>query len=120
MALWVRFGLVYTPKHGSWLNVTDVGVNVMNRQCLNRRIDSVDDLAREDGGRPGGFRTILLLRYDDLSFLVCRIANSSRENLRRDEFKAFRAMAAEMFRLDGAGIKALLRSGKISEVICDG
>lgn len=92
----------------------------MNRQCLNRRIDSVDDLAREDGGRPGGFRTILLLRYDDLSFLVCRIANSSRENLRRDEFKAFRAMAAEMFRLDGAGIKALLRSGKISEVICDG
>lgn len=82
--------------------------------------ESAHDLAREDGSRPGGFRTILLLRYDDLSFLVCRFANSSRENLRRGELKALRAMADEMFRLDGAGIKALLHSGKISEVICDG
>lgn len=63
---------------------------------------------------------MLLLRYDDLPFLVYGFAKSSRENLRRDELKAFRAMADEMFKLDGAGIKALLHSGKISEVICDG
>lgn len=77
-------------------------------------------IARKGGGRSGGFRTILLLRYDDVSFFVYGFTKSSRENLRRDELKAFRAMADEMFRLDGAGIKALLRSGKISEVICDG
>ncbi len=46
-ALWDRFEFVYTPKHGSWLNVAEVELNVMIRQCLNRRIDTVCVLARE-------------------------------------------------------------------------
>lgn len=46
-ALWDRFAFVYTPTHGSWLNVAEVGVNVMIRQCLNRRIDSIDTLRAE-------------------------------------------------------------------------
>ncbi len=46
-ALWDRFEFVYTPKHGSWLNVAEVELNVMIRQCLNRRIDSIDVLRRE-------------------------------------------------------------------------
>ena len=50
-ALWDRFEFVYTPKHGSWLNVAEVELNVMSRQCLNRRIDSVDVLAREVAAR---------------------------------------------------------------------
>ena len=43
-ALWDRFEFVYTPKHGSWLNVAEVELNVMIRQCLNRRLDSIDVL----------------------------------------------------------------------------
>ena len=46
-ALWDRFEFVYTPKHGSWLNVAEVELSVMIRQCLNRRIDSVEVLASE-------------------------------------------------------------------------
>lgn len=46
-ALWDRFEFVYTPKHGSWLNVAEVEINVMIRQCLNRRIDSIDILRKE-------------------------------------------------------------------------
>ena len=46
-ALWDRFEFVYTPKHGSWLNVAEVELNVMIRQCLNRRIDSIDTLRTE-------------------------------------------------------------------------
>ena len=46
-ALWDRFEFVYTPKHGSWLNVAEVEINVMIRQCLNRRIDSIDMLREE-------------------------------------------------------------------------
>ena len=46
-ALWDRFEFVHTPKHGSWLNVAEVELNVMIRQCLNRRIDSIDVLRRE-------------------------------------------------------------------------
>ena len=46
-ALWDRFEFVYTPKHGSWLNVAEVELNVMIRQCLNRRLDSIDVLRDE-------------------------------------------------------------------------
>ena len=46
-ALWDRFEFVYTPKHGSWLNVAEVELNVLIRQCLNRRIDSVDAMRTE-------------------------------------------------------------------------
>ena len=42
-----RFEFVYTPKHGSWLNVAEVELNVMTRQCLNRRIDSLEILHDE-------------------------------------------------------------------------
>ena len=44
---WDRFEFVYTPKHGSWLNVAEVELNVMIRQFLNRRIDSIDILRDE-------------------------------------------------------------------------
>ena len=46
-ALRDRFEFVHTPKHGSWLNVAEVELNVMIRQCLNRRIDSMAVLAAE-------------------------------------------------------------------------
>ena len=46
-ALWDRFEFVYTPKHGSWLNVAEVELNVMIRQCLNRRIDTLEVLRDE-------------------------------------------------------------------------
>lgn len=46
-ALWDRFEFVYTPKHGSWLNVAEIELNVLVRQCLNRRIDCQEELATE-------------------------------------------------------------------------
>jgi hypothetical protein len=46
-ALWDRFELVYTPKHGSWLNMAEIELNVMIAQCLNRRIDNIDTLRSE-------------------------------------------------------------------------
>src|SRR5437763_12016971 len=30
----------YTPKHGSWLNMAETELSIMNRQCLGRRLDS--------------------------------------------------------------------------------
>ena len=37
----------YTPKHGSWLNIAEIELNVLSRQCLSRRIDSIDFLRSE-------------------------------------------------------------------------
>ena len=37
----------YTPKHGSWLDIAEIELNVMTRQCLNRRIDNIEFLRKE-------------------------------------------------------------------------
>jgi hypothetical protein len=37
----------YTPKHGSWLNMAEIELSVLSRQCLNRRIGDKATLERE-------------------------------------------------------------------------
>jgi hypothetical protein len=37
----------YTPKHGSWLNMAETEIGIMNSQCLDRRLDSVEKVAAE-------------------------------------------------------------------------
>jgi hypothetical protein len=46
-ALWDRFEFVYTPKHGSWLNMAEIELNVLVRQCLARRIDNLHEMQAE-------------------------------------------------------------------------
>jgi hypothetical protein len=42
-----RLEFHHTPKHASWLNMAEIEIGIMNRQCLNRRIDNGDTLRRE-------------------------------------------------------------------------
>ena len=42
-----RLEIHYTPKHGSWLNIAEIELNVMTRQCLSRRISSMEYLQSE-------------------------------------------------------------------------
>lgn len=37
----------FTPKHGSWLNMAESELSILSRQCLNRRIPSLERLQRE-------------------------------------------------------------------------
>lgn len=37
----------YTPEHGSWLNMAEIELSVLQQQCLNRRIADKDTLTRE-------------------------------------------------------------------------
>jgi hypothetical protein len=37
----------YTPKHGSWLDMAEIELSILSRQCLNRRIPTQDILRRE-------------------------------------------------------------------------
>lgn len=45
--LWDRFEFIYTPKHGSWLNMAEIELHVLNGQCLSRRIDKIETVERE-------------------------------------------------------------------------
>ena len=42
-----RVDIHFTPKHGSWLNIAEIELSVLTRQCLDRRIPSLDALKRE-------------------------------------------------------------------------
>lgn len=46
LALAKRLEIHYTPKHGSWLNIAEIELNVMTMQCLDRRIPSIVELNR--------------------------------------------------------------------------
>ena len=37
----------YTPRHGSWLDIAEIGINIMTRECLDRRIPSIEALKEE-------------------------------------------------------------------------
>ena len=38
---------LYTPKHGSWLNMAEIELNVLTNKCLNRRIDDIEVASKE-------------------------------------------------------------------------
>ena len=42
-----RFEFHYTPKHGSWLNIAEIELSVLSRQCLNRRMPHQEFLKSE-------------------------------------------------------------------------
>jgi hypothetical protein len=46
-ALAQRLEIHHTPKHGSWLNIAEIELSVLARQCLDRRIGSIEILNTE-------------------------------------------------------------------------
>jgi len=42
-----KFEFIYTPKHGSWLNMAEIELNVLNGQCLSRHIDTIEKIKSE-------------------------------------------------------------------------
>lgn len=46
-ALAQRLEIHHTPKHGSWLNIAEIELSALTRQCLDRRISDLDVLNHE-------------------------------------------------------------------------
>jgi len=42
-----RLEIHFTPKHGSWLNIAEIELSILTKQCLDRRIPSLDALKKE-------------------------------------------------------------------------
>lgn len=45
--LYDKLEIHYTPKHASWLNMAEIELSVLSRQCLDRRIGDYETLVRE-------------------------------------------------------------------------
>jgi len=44
-----RLEIHYTPKHGSWLNVAEIELSILTKQCLNRRMGDMETYRNEVG-----------------------------------------------------------------------
>ncbi len=45
--LWDRFEFIFTPKHGSWLNMAEIELHILNSQYLNRHISTIEKIEKE-------------------------------------------------------------------------
>lgn len=77
-------------------------------------------LAREGQGKSGGFRSIILFRQAEKAFFVYGFAKNDRDNIKRDELKAFRKLADQMLGYDDKALAAAMKNGTITEIMCHG
>jgi hypothetical protein len=45
--IWDRFEFVFTPKHGSWPDMAEIELHVLNGQCLNRHISTMEEVREQ-------------------------------------------------------------------------
>lgn len=75
--LWSRFEIHYTPPHGSWLDMAEIEIGILSRQCLKKR----------------SFRSIGALRYHVAKWTAARNARGC-----KIDWQFTRAKAQEKFR----------------------
>ena len=76
-------------------------------------------IARQGGGKSGGFRTIILFRIRERAFFVHGFAKNERDNIRDDELEAFRMLAALMMTYDDDALAKVMEIGTLTEVMCN-
>ncbi len=77
-----RLELHYTPKHGSWLNMAEIELSVLSRQCLDRRIPDQTTLCQEvaawqDGRNNAGATVDWRFTTDDARIKLKKLYPSS-------------------------------------------
>ena len=70
-------------------------------------------LRREGSGKSGGFRSIILFRRGALAFFAYGFAKNERDNITRDELKAFRKLADTMLVLDNRALAEAQKNATI-------
>jgi hypothetical protein len=57
-----KIEFVYTPKHGSWLNIAEIELNILHNQCLKERMDNMENVVFASANwqfkRNNGFKKI--------------------------------------------------------------
>jgi hypothetical protein len=76
-------------------------------------------IARDGGGKSGGFRTIILFKVGGHSFFVHGFAKNEKANISPKELKALKALAATFLALDLSALETAKSAGEITEVTID-
>ena len=73
-------------------------------------------VAREGGGKSGGFRTIILFRLGSHSFFAHGFAKSDKANVSAKELKALRRLAGLLLAFSGDQLRTAQDAGELIEV----
>lgn len=73
-------------------------------------------VARDGGGKSGGYRTFIAYRTGDKSFFLFGFAKSDKDNLDEDELNVYKNLAKAFLLHGDTGIELMLKNGKIVEV----
>ena len=76
-------------------------------------------VARQGGGKSGGFRTIILFRLRERAFFVHGFAKNEQDNIRDDELAAFKLLATEMLAYSDEALAKAIGNGTLTEVMCN-
>jgi hypothetical protein len=76
-------------------------------------------VAREGGGKSGGFRTIVVFRAGDHSFFVHGFAKSDKANVSAKELKALRQLANVLLGFSDEQLRTAQNAGELIEVVTD-
>ena len=77
-------------------------------------------IAREGGGKSGGFRTIILFKVGGHSFFVHGFAKNEKANITPKELKALKKLAATFLGFDAEALKKASAAGEIAKVTSNG
>ncbi|WP_324827869.1 type II toxin-antitoxin system RelE/ParE family toxin [Qipengyuania zhejiangensis] len=73
-------------------------------------------IARQSGGKSGGYRSILIFRFGERAIFVFAFAKSAKANLSAAELKVYRKAAGFMLELDEGQIETEVEAGRLVEV----
>lgn len=73
-------------------------------------------IARQGGGKSGGYRTIIYYRRGDHAFFIYGFGKNERDNINATELKAFKALAPHYLSITPTEIDKLLNNKEIIEV----
>ena len=73
-------------------------------------------IARPNEGKSGGYRAIILFRREERSFFVYGFSKNARENISKDEERAFKELAKITFALSDDELETLIKKGAFKPV----
>ena len=76
-------------------------------------------LARDNQGKSGGYRTIVLYRQQDRAFFIYGFAKSDEENISAEDETVFRKLAVTVLNLPQEALQKQIEAGYFTEVVYD-
>lgn len=99
-----------------------IAVNEMNQGLIDATLGGNVCKKRvpvKGQGKSGGLRTLIAFKLDDKAFFMYGFAKNVKANIKKDELKALKKLARELFGYTDLDLKKAIKAKQLLEVKCD-